>query len=197
MDNKETALQLLKNSTATSLPASINQAFASGTNVHKLQRACPEELNYELVKLIKGLTDSLDVRAGIQTPEDLADAVAVIHDFPAMTVEEIRLAFAWIRQGKLGGKMFERFKARELRACLCEYEALRADRFLEHRHKVEDNYPRTGEGGSSDVIKRLIASLDDGRPKPYTDRWLSGKERKMSRQERERLQERDRQRRSQ
>lgn len=161
-----------------------------------MRRLCPERLNIELLRMLQQLVQQLACKVTIQTAEDYDDALAVVHDFPAMTIEEIRLAFAWIRQGKLGGKWYERFKAPELRECLAAYEEMRADRHLEHRHKVEENYPRIGEGKPSDVIKRLIADLGDNEPKPYTDRWLMGKERKMTRQERERLQERDCQRRN-
>ena len=166
-----------------------------------MRRLCPERLNIELLRMLQQLVTQLACKVTIQTADDYDDALAVVHDFPAMTIEEIRLAFAWIRQGKLGGKWYERFKAPELRECLSAYEEMRADRHLEHRHKAADNYPRidggNAGGNAGDIIKRLIADLGDNEPKPYTDKWLMGKERKMTRQERERLQERDCQRRNQ
>lgn len=162
-----------------------------------MRRACGEELNVELITLLRNLAEALQCKVGMKTGEDYDDALSVLHDFPDMTIEEIRLCFAWIRQGKIGGNWYERFKAPQLRECLGEFCAMRSEQHLETRYKTESNYPRLGEGESSDIIKRLIADLDDKEPKPYTDRWLMGKERKMTRQERERLQERNRQRREQ
>ena len=187
---------LLLTSLQGSLPKTMAEAFATGNNIQFMRKACPAELNVELLSMLRTLAQSLQCKIGMMTAEDFEDALFVIHDFPDMTIEEIRLCFAWVRQGKLGGNWYERFKAPQLRECLGEFSALRGERHLETRHKSEENYPRLGEGGSSDIIKRLIADLGDNEPKPYSDRWLMGKERKMSRQERERLQERDCQRRN-
>jgi hypothetical protein len=180
-----------------SLPRSIGEAFATGNNIQFMRKACGDQLNVELVTLVRNLAQALECKIGMTTAEDFDDALSVIHDFPDMTVEEIRLCFAWIRQGKIGGNWYERFKAPQLRECLGEFSAMRSEEVLEKRHKVEDNYPRLGDAKGSDIIKSLIASLSDDGPKPYTDDWLRGKTSKMTREQRQQLQEKDRQRRAQ
>lgn len=188
---------LLLTSLQTSLPRSIGEAFATGNNIQFMRKACGEELNVELISMLRDLSQALQCKIGMVTAEDFDDALSVIHDFPDMTIEEIRLCFAWVRQGKLGGNWYERFKAPQLRECLGEFSALRGERHLEVRHKTEENFPRLGEGGSSDIIKRLIADLSDNSPKPYTDDWLRGKTSKLTREQRAELQAKDKHRRAQ
>lgn len=160
-----------------------------------MRRACGEELNIELITLLRNLAEALQCKVGMKSGEDYDDALSVLHDYPEMTIEEVRLCFAWIRQGKIGGNWFERFKAPQLRECLGQFCAMRSEQVLEQRHKTDENYPRMGTGGGSDIIKRLIADLDDKQPKPYTDDWLSGKRKQMTEAQRKELQEKDKSRR--
>ena len=186
----EASLHLLQRTLQTSLPASIGEAFDTGNNLRFLRKACGNELNVELVKLIQQLAEALQCKVGMATKEDYLDAVAVVHDFPAMTIEEVRLCFAWVRQGKIGGNWYERFKAPQLREVLCEFEALRAERYLEPRHKQQKEEHE--QANNTDLIRRLIDDLFQSEKQPYSDDWLKGKESRMSKADRAKLQERDR-----
>ena len=186
----EASLHLLQRTLQTSLPATIGEAFDTGNNLRFLRKACGNELNVELVKLIQQLAEALQCKVGMCTKEDYLDAVAVVHDFPAMTIEEVRLCFAWVRQGKIGGNWYERFKAPQLREVLCEFEALRAERYLEPRHKQQKEEHE--QANNTDLIRRLIDDLFQSEKQPYSDDWLKGKESRMSKADRAKLQERDR-----
>jgi len=188
----EASLHLLQRTLQTSFPATIGEAFDTGNNLRFLRKACGNELNVELVKLIQQLAEALQCKVGMATKEDYLDAVAVVHDFPAMTIEEVRLCFAWVRQGKIGGNWYERFKAPQLREVLCEFEALRAERYLEPRHKQQKEEHE--QANNTDLIRRLIDDLFQSEKQPYSDDWLKGKRKHMTEAERKELQEKDKRR---
>lgn len=127
--------------------------------------------------------------------EALQDAVEdVCEIFPTMKVEEILSVFRDIRLGKV--KLYGRFDTPTLVEALRDYEDKYTTTFREAEHRKAPNENLTG--GTHDVstaIREVMEKLrvNDGRT---SEMWLRGSN-NMNPRQREELQEKDRQRRSQ
>ena len=123
--------------------------------------------------------------------QDVVDEVCEI--FPTMKLEEILLVFRAIRRGEVN--IYGRLDTPTLIEQLRKYEDTYTTTFREAaaRQKPKDDSPRGGRS-VSEAIAEILPTLrnNDGRA---SEMWLRGSN-NMTPQERERLQERDCQRRS-
>jgi hypothetical protein len=183
-DGRESSLQKkeaqIKSSTLTSIVRistrsniTPSQAWELGTNVRSAFKHCPKETHTALTALLKGTLDYLDYNKTIRQTEHIIEAVDhLIHEFPAMKLEEWKCVMMNFKTGKYG-KQFERLMLPELVEAFQQYEGERAERReaqWKQLKKKPEGEPLTQE--QKDLMKRLLADLD--LPEPDTDqkgRW--------------------------
>lgn len=176
-------------------------AFFQGTNVRTALRIQPEETRMALVKMVADLVQWVDAKKTLNSTEEITFTVeAILQQLPAMTLEEIRMAFDQIKMGKF--KLYERLKTAEILDCLMKVDAARAD-LLERRHQYEAHQ------GQQVMTQMLARTINEGTVKQLVQdlklpededgeriAWMNGKD-NMSRAERAELMERDKLRRKQ
>ena len=97
------------------------QAWTEGTNLRKAVRAFPEEVRAYVVKEVASLCKEMDMKKSIASDEEMQFVCrTIIEDFPAMKLEELRLAFDNIRKGRVD--LYERLKGPEILKALYDYE---------------------------------------------------------------------------
>jgi len=84
-------------------------------------REFPEQVRAYVVKEVAALCKEMDMKKTVASDDELNFVCrTIIEDFPAMKIEELRLAFDEIRKGKID--LYERLKAPEICKALYEYE---------------------------------------------------------------------------
>lgn len=97
----------------------------------------------EVGRLIK----EVDANKTLSTDEEIQFCCrSILEEHPTLKLEEIRVCFVMIRQGKFG-KLFERLKTAEILDCLRKYEG-------EVRTEVMESLHRKRKSESFDTIKR-------------------------------------------
>jgi hypothetical protein len=176
-------------------------AFFQGTNVRTALRIQPEETRMALVKMVADLVQWVDAKKTLNSTEEITFTVeAILQQLPAMTLEEIRMAFDQIKMGKF--KLYERLKTAEILDCLMKVDAARAE-LLERRHMYDAHQ------GQQVMTQMLARTMNEGTVKQLVQdlklpededgeriAWMNGKD-NMSRAERAELMERDKLRRKQ
>ena len=109
-----------------------------GVTVREATERHAEDTNAALVYAIRKLCEALECKVTIRTAMDYEDALDVIYNFHGWTFDEIAACFAMIRTGKIGGDLFERFKAPQLHACMRQYAEMRAQHHLRNQAKYMD-----------------------------------------------------------
>lgn len=171
-------------------------AFFHGTNVGTALRINPVETRATLVNMVGDLVKWVDAKKTLQNEAQIIYTVeAIINQLPALTLEEIRMAFDLMKMGKLG-KIYERLKTAEIIECLMKVDAARAP-LLEQRHTYDAHQ------GQQVMTQMLARTINEGTVKQLVQdlklpededgkriEWMNGKD-NMSRQEREELMEKD------
>lgn len=145
-------------------------AWHKGTNIQTALRFSPEETRAECVKMVKGVVDFCEMKKTLQNVEQILFATeTLIEEFPAMKLEEWRLACDGMKQGKFG-KYFERMKVEEFRAAFQAIEERRAE-IIERSHErsKNDNSHRTFDPSNitfqpqsmSDLRRKRAAAIFD------------------------------------
>ena len=118
-------LLIMGNQLATIAPA---DAWHNGTNLKRAVRLHPAEVRAWLYAEVAKLCKDIDANKTLGSDEELQFTCrAILDDFPAVKMEEIRAAFDMIRMGKFG-KLYERLKTAEILDALRRYEGeVRAD----------------------------------------------------------------------
>jgi hypothetical protein len=176
LQKKETQIRSLTLTSIVRISTRSNitpsQAWELGTNVRSAFKHCPKETHTALTALLKGTLDYLDYNKTIRQTEHIIEAVDhLIHEFPAMKLEEWKCVMMNFKTGKYG-KQFERLMLPELVEAFQQYEGERAQRreTLWTQKKDEPFEPLSSE--QSQLMKRLLADLD--LPETDTDqkgRW--------------------------
>jgi len=89
-----------------------------------------------LMRELRQLVEAMEVTTTFRTAIDYEDGLEVVHTHYGLKLEEVRTIFAMIRRGELAkDKLYERFKARELRTAIGEYMELRAKERTRHQYQ--------------------------------------------------------------
>ena len=110
-----------------------NEAWEHGTNLKRAVRLHPTEVRAWLYAEVAKLCKDIDANKTLGSDEELQFTCrAILDDFPAVKMEEIRAAFDMIRMGKFG-KLYERLKTAEILDALRRYEGEVRVEILERR----------------------------------------------------------------
>lgn len=97
-------------------------AWTQGTNLLSAIKHHPKEMRLWLMVEVGKLCRDIDANKTLQSDEELQFCCrSILEEFPAIKVEEVRLCFDMIRQGKMG-KLYERLKTPEIMEALRKYE---------------------------------------------------------------------------
>ena len=98
----------------------------------------PEDTSAALLYAIKQLVNGLECKVTMRTAVDFQDAMIVMTQHYGWSIEEVRHCFTLIRTGQIGpDNLYERFKARELYACMRQYADERARHRMRHAAKYD------------------------------------------------------------
>ena len=118
-------------------PITPNEAWTHGTNLIRAVRLHPQEVRAWLYAEVARLCKDIDANKTLSTDEQLQFTCrAILDDFPALKMEEVRAAFDMIRTGKFG-KLYERLKTAEILDALRRYEGEVRTEILERREPVD------------------------------------------------------------
>jgi uncharacterized protein (DUF433 family) len=136
-------------------------AWEHGTNLKRAVRLHPAEVRAWLYAEVAKLCKDIDANKTLGSDEELQFTCrAIIDDFPAIKMEEVRAAFDMIRMGKFG-KLYERLKTAEILDALRRYEGEVRTEILENRQ-----YERSfGEMLSDMNLTHLLDRVDTS-PQP-------------------------------
>lgn len=102
-----------------------NDAWVLGTNIRTAMKV--DEHHKKAIRLwilteVGRLCKMVDANKTLSSDEELKMCCrAIIDDFPALKIEEVRTCFDMIIQGKFG-KLYERLKTADILECLRRYE---------------------------------------------------------------------------
>jgi hypothetical protein len=138
--------------------------------IRKALELGPEDTNAAILYTLKELVNALECKVTMRTATDFDDAMTVITENYGWTLDELRHCFAMIRTGRLGPEnLYERFKARELYACMRQYADERARHRMRHAAKydpdVQDVKPATERTAQSLTAIADMLDLPDYKPK--------------------------------
>jgi hypothetical protein len=104
------------------------KAWTQGTNIQKALKHYPTETRAYLIKAVMSLVEDIDATKTLSTDEQYRFTCrAIIEEHPTLKIEEIHLAFDYIRKGKFGN-LYGRLKTAEILEALKQYEVqIRAD----------------------------------------------------------------------
>jgi len=147
-------------------PIKPEQAFYNGVNLQSAIKEMPAMVRGWLLAEVGSLCRDQDYNKTLKSDDEIKFCCkSIIEEHPTITLQEIRLAFNMIRQGKFG-KLFERLKTAEILEVLRRYESEVRTEMMEQRikqRKSEDfeKSPRKLEPlGLKDLVK------DSPPPKP-------------------------------
>jgi hypothetical protein len=111
------------------------QAWIDGTNIRKALKHDPETVRAYVMKEVASLCKEMDMNKTITTDDEMSFVCrTILDDFPAMKIEEIRLALNRIRKGEV--KLYERLKGPEILLALKEYEGIVRAPILEELNRM-------------------------------------------------------------
>lgn len=114
----------------------LADAIQSGVTLQTARNENPEAVNAAIIRELRQLAEALEVKVTFRTKLDYEDGLEVVHTHYGLKLEEVRTIFAMIRRGELAkDKLYERFKARELRMAIGEYMEMRAKERTRHQYK--------------------------------------------------------------
>ena len=114
----------------------MREAMTAGQTIREARALDFEAVNVALIRELRQLAEALEVKVTFRSAVDYEDGLAVVHSFYGINLEEVRTVCAMIRRGELAkDKLYERFKARELRMAFTEYMGKRAEERNRHQYK--------------------------------------------------------------
>jgi len=105
-------------------------------------KAFPEEVRAYVVKEVASLCKEMDMKKTIASDEEMNFVCrTIVEDFPALKIEELRLAFDNIRKGRVA--LYERLKGPEILKALYDYEGDVRAPLLEDLHNKQKKSERS------------------------------------------------------
>jgi hypothetical protein len=146
------------------------QPTSDDMTIRKALELGPEDTNAAILYTLKELVNALECKVTMRSATDFDDAMTVITENYGWTLDELRHCFAMIRTGRLGPEnLYERFKARELYACMRQYADERARHRMRHAAKydpdVQDIKPATERTAQSLTAIADVLDLPAYKPK--------------------------------
>jgi hypothetical protein len=131
----------------------------------------PEDTSAALLYTLKELVNALECKVTMRTAVDFQDGMLVMTQHYGWSIEEVRHCFGLIRTGQIGpDNMYERFKARELYACMRQYADERARHRMRHAAKydpdVQEVKPATERTAQSLTAIADVLQLQPYKPTP-------------------------------
>lgn len=152
-----------------------DQSFPERTSDSLTLRAAmelgPEDTSAALLYALKQLVNALECKVTMRTAVDFQDAMLVMTQHYGWSIEEMRHCFTLIRTGQIGpDNLYERFKARELYACMRQYADERARHRMRHAAKydpdVQEVKPATERTAQSLTAVADMLDLPPYKPTP-------------------------------
>lgn len=123
------------------------EAWERGTNIQTAVKHNPKIVRGWIMAEVGRLIKEVDANKTLSTDEELQFCCrSILEEHPTLKLEEIRVCFVMIRQGKFG-KLFERLKTAEILECLRKYEG-------EVRTEVMESIHRKRKSESFEPIER-------------------------------------------
>ena len=111
------------------------EAWEHGTNIQTAVKHNPQIVRGWIMAEVGRLIKEVDANKTLSTDEELQFCCrSILEEHPTLKLEEIRICFVMIRQGKFG-KLFERLKTAEILDCLRKYEGEVRAEVMETLHK--------------------------------------------------------------
>lgn len=115
------------------------QAWTDGTNIQISMKHHPAEIRAWIMAEVGRLIKDVDANKTISSDEEILFCCRSITDeHPTLTLEELRVCFNMIRQGKFG-KLFERLKTAEILEFIRQYEGEVRTDVMERLHQESKN----------------------------------------------------------
>ena len=111
------------------------EAWEHGTNIQTAVKHNPQVVRGWIMAEVGRLIKDVDANKTLSTDEEIQFCCrSILEEHPTLKLEEIRICFVMIRQGKFG-KLFERLKTAEILDCLRKYEGEVRAEVMETLHK--------------------------------------------------------------
>lgn len=128
-----------------------------------------------IVTEVGRLCKMVDANKTLSTDEELKMCCrAIVEDFPALKLEEVRTCFDMIIQGKFG-KLYERLKTADILECLRKYEGDVRAPILERQMQNQKWSMQESMGDAikqSKEVQQVVSKLDVTTPKKPKDSGL-------------------------
>ena len=124
----------------------------------------PEEVRAYVLKEVASLCKQMDMNKTINTDDELYFVCrTIVDDFPALKIEELRLAFDRIRKGHV--KLYERLKGPEILKALYDYEGdVRAPLLEDLNRRQKQSERNLSIGDWAPKMKEFLKELPDAEP---------------------------------
>ena len=118
-------------------PTKPSEAFYGGVNLQKAIKEMPSLVRGWMLAEVGRLCKDIDETKTLKSDEEITFCCkSIIEDHPTITLQEVRLAFNMVRQGKFG-KLYGRLKTAEILEFLRRYEAEVRTEAIESRMQEE------------------------------------------------------------
>jgi hypothetical protein len=114
-------------------PTRPSEAFYDGTSLQAAVKEYPSLVRGWMLAEVGKLCKDMDMSKTLKSDEEIQFCCrSIIEDHPTVTLQEMRLCFNMVRQGKFG-KLYERLKTAEILDCLRNYESEIRTQVIEDR----------------------------------------------------------------
>ena len=153
------------------------EAFYQGINLQSAVKEMPDVVRGWLLSEVARLIKEINANKTLSSDEELKFCCkSILEEHPTITLQELRLTFNMIRQGKFG-KLFERLQTAEILECLRRYEyEVRADMIerevLQVKSKSMEKSERKLEPlNLCDLVKESPAPTPNGLGSQIRKQW--------------------------
>lgn len=141
-------------------------AWKKGTNIQTAYKHEPTATRAYLVMALGRLIEDVDANKTLRTDDELKFTCrAIMEEHPTMKVEEIALAFDYIRMGKFG-KLYERLKTAEILEALRRYEGEIRTIYIESQIHNEQSFKNEINIMPENIVQDLRESLSTNTDPP-------------------------------
>ena len=168
----------------------VYEAF-EGTNIRRALKVQPEDTRAAIIDAVMKISAYIDAKKTLTSiPEFIEVAEELMDRFQNFTLEDFRLCL----QRMKSGQYYERLKMAEYVAAFQAYDLEKCEVAAKRATDKKFHAPDTPIQDTRKLAD--LITFEPGERPMYSDEWLRGKKPRLSQRERERLQERDCQRRN-